>query len=190
MRVWSFKETQQSLGWLIFFFFFFLNRIHIKAALGCNSERGSPQEEEGLIILWLTQTERLKQREKGRGCRENKCVGGEILNDQNSTHKTLGLMPGLLLGAVKALHLFQLPSMLHHENILKPQREACNSRRESEQHRAMCPAVSYSVPADYPPPHHHPTTTSTTHWTVYICYSSKVLHINRWSRMIMLQDIT
>lgn len=28
-----------------------LNRIHIKEALGCNSERGSPQEDEELIIL-------------------------------------------------------------------------------------------------------------------------------------------
>lgn len=30
-----------------------LNRIHIKEALGCNSERGSPQEDEELIILWF-----------------------------------------------------------------------------------------------------------------------------------------
>lgn len=87
------------------------------------------------VILWLTQTERLKQREvegrerKGRASRENKCER-KILNDQNSSHKTLGLRPCLLLGADKALQLCQLPSMLHHENTLKPQREVLNSRRD------------------------------------------------------------
>lgn len=34
----------------------------------------------------------------GGSSRENKCER-KILNDQNSSHKTLGLMPGLLLGA-------------------------------------------------------------------------------------------
>ena len=35
-----------------------LNRIHIKEALGCNSERGSPQEDEELIILWFCDSHR------------------------------------------------------------------------------------------------------------------------------------
>lgn len=30
-----------------------LNKIHIKEALGCNSKRDSPQEDEELIILWF-----------------------------------------------------------------------------------------------------------------------------------------
>ena len=59
------------------------------------------------VILWLTQTERLQQRELGRGgregerergrkaseSRENKCER-KILNHQNSSHKTLGPAEG------------------------------------------------------------------------------------------------
>lgn len=54
-------------------------------------------------------------------------------------------MPGLLLGADKALELCQLPSMLHHENTLKPQRKVLNSREGYEQHQTTHPAVPYSV---------------------------------------------
>ena len=77
------------------------------------------------MILRLTQTERLKQRElgrergrNGRESGENKCER-KILNDQNSSHKTLGLRPCLLLEADKALQLCQLPSKLHHEKHTK-----------------------------------------------------------------------
>lgn len=70
-----------------------------------------------------------KRERKRRESRENKRER-KILNDQNSSHKTLRLMPGLLLGADRALQLYQLPSMLHHENTLKPQREVLNSRRD------------------------------------------------------------
>lgn len=97
------------------------------------------------MILRLTQTERLKQREPGRRREkerernvresgENKCER-KILNDQNSSHKTLGLRPCLLLGADKALQLCQLPSKLHHENTLKPQREVLEQQEGSEQHQ-------------------------------------------------------
>ncbi len=107
------------------------------------------------MILRLTQTERLKQREagrkerKGRESGENKCER-KILNDQNSSHKTLELRPCLLLGADKALQLCQLPSMLHHENTLKPQREVLNSRRDlssikpSSYCSVQCPDFSYN----------------------------------------------
>lgn len=70
-----------------------------------------------------------KRGRKGRESGENKCER-KILNDQNSSHKTLGLRPCILLGADEALQLCQLPSMLHHENTLKPRREVLNSRRD------------------------------------------------------------
>lgn len=77
-----------------------------------------------------------KRERKGRESRENKCER-KILNDQNSSHKTLRLMPCLLLAADKALQPCQLPSMLHHENILKPQREVLEQQGGSEQHQTF-----------------------------------------------------
>lgn len=67
------------------------------------------------------EAERAGEKERGRNGRESgeyKCER-KILNDQNSSHKTLGLRPCLLLGADKALQLCQLPSKLHHEKHTK-----------------------------------------------------------------------
>lgn len=95
-----------------------------------------------------TAGEREKDGEKGAGkSRENKCER-KILNDQNSSHKALGLMLSLLLRAGKAPQLRQLPGMLHHENKLKPQREQSNSRRDLSSINSCFPPLLYSVLAD------------------------------------------
>lgn len=41
-----------------------LNKIHIKEALGCNSERSPPQEDEELIILWFCDLHREAEAER------------------------------------------------------------------------------------------------------------------------------
>lgn len=185
MRVWPFLRSPTISEMAD------LNRIHIKEALGCNSERGSPQEDEELIILWFCDLHRQRgwgrknwreERGRGRESRENKCER-KILNDQNSSHKTLGLRLCLLLGAGKALQLCQLPSMLHHENTLKPQREVLNSRRDLS---SIKPSSSCSVQcAGW-------CSSYNTLYTVCLLHCRVVSHrfpgsneLYRWSRMII-----
>lgn len=62
---------QGKVGWLI------LNRIHIKEAVGCNSERGSPQEDEELIILWFCDLHKQREAEAERELERKKGGRGE-----------------------------------------------------------------------------------------------------------------
>lgn len=169
-----------------------LNRIHIKEALGLQQWArltAGGQETHYSVILWLSERERAREREAGAesSCREkrreseeNKCER-KILNDQNSSHKTLGLMPSLLLWADRAVQLCQLPSMLHHGNTAEPQRGVLNSRRDLSSIKLCILLFLYGL---------FPTAHGTEHAAWCSAAFSACNELHRWSwAAIMAQNI-
>lgn len=127
-------NATEKVGWLIW------REPISKNPWVCSSERGSPQEQEELIIPWFYDLHRwrswgrarepAREERKGRESGENKCEI-KILNDQNSTHKALRLRP--------RPQLCQLPNMLYHGNRLKPGVEVLEQREGSLQLQTRIP---------------------------------------------------
>lgn len=113
-----------------------LERIHIKEVLQQTQLR---RMRNSLFFAAHAQTD--GNRDEGWQEVRYKCVR-KISHDQNSSHKAWRLRAHLLLEAAEAPPGCEPPSMLHHENTGKPQREVLEQREGSRPSPRRSPSVS------------------------------------------------